>query len=561
MVLSNRVNAELLTALVSSCARCGPELARHVDLEVLREIPCDCQPAEMPKTLRTWLYKTGRRPLVRLVLMTAAAGILLVSLTPLEDLSYDLSFQVRPDATITNAVLVCANNETLNELGDEHGDLSRTNHARLLNRLAADGAGLVFYDFVFSESNRVPEIDETLARAIANQGSVILVAGVESSTEGGVHVEHLVHPTRLFMQAAKGWGHAELFGRVVRKISHDADYQNYAVWVAATQIQPQKFTDANAKLDRWLNYYGPPQSAVFPRCSFQDALANNVPANFFAKKIVLVGQSFSLDKAARFKDTFDTPYSLFGGDSMPGVELHATALLNLLRDDWLRLAPWEWQWLGAAVWGMISAAVLYSLSRKPKIILVLTAALGAVLLCAVSLYVQWHVHWWWSWVGPVFGQTATALFLVSRSPKPDPYIAFISYRTEEDGAAALLIARSLSDRGHKTFLDVRSLHAGKFDEQLLHEIGAATFFILILSPNSLARCVNEDDWVLKEITHALSHGKRIIPVLKSGFNFDAKEGIPNLPQIAELRNYHGLAYSNSDFEGFMRRLTELLKLP
>jgi CHASE2 domain-containing sensor protein len=272
---------------------------------------------------------TGRRPLLRLVLMTIAAGILLVSLTPLEDLSYDLSFQVRPGAAITNAVLVCANNETLNELGDEHGDLSRTNHARLLNRLAEDGAGLVFYDFVFSESNRVPEIDETLARAITNQGSVILVAGVESSTEGGVHIERLVHPTRLFVQAAKGWGHAELFGRVVRKISHDDDYQNYAVWVAAAQIQPQKFTNANANLDRWLNYYGPPDSAVFPRCSFQDALANNVPANFFAKKIVFVGQSFSLDKAATFKDTFDTPYSLFGGDSMPGVEIHAAGALGM----------------------------------------------------------------------------------------------------------------------------------------------------------------------------------------------------------------------------------------
>jgi len=515
----------------------------------------------MSKPFRTWLYKTSRRPLFRLVLITAAVGILLVSFTPLEKLSYDLSFLARPGVTVTNAVLVYANNETLDELGDEHGDLSRTNHARLLDRLAKDGAGLVFYDFVFSESNRVPEIDETLARAIANQESVILMAAVESSTEGGIHVERLIPPTRQFTQAAKGWGHAELFGKVVREISRDADYQHYAVWVAATQIQPQKFTNANPNLDRWLNYYGPPDGEVIPRCSFQDALAGHVPAGFFANKIVFVGQDFSLDKAARLKDTFDTPYSLFGGSPMPGVEIHATALLNLLRDDWLRLAPLEWQWFGAAVWGMISAGVLYSLSRKPKFILGLTAALGTVLLCAVSLYVQWHAHWWWSWIGPAFGQTATALFLVSRSPKPDPYVAFISYRTEEDGAAALLIARSLSDRGHKTFLDVRSLHAGKFDEQLLREIEAATFFIPILSPNSLARCVNEDDWVLKEITHALSHGKRIVPILKSGFNFDAKEGVPNLPQITELRNYHGLPYSNSDFEGFMRRLTELLKLP
>jgi CHASE2 domain-containing sensor protein len=483
-----------------------------------------------------------------------------VSLTPLADLSYDLSFLARPGVTVTNAVLVCANSETLNELGDEHGDLSRTNHARLLDRLAKDGAGLVFYDFVFSEPNRVPGTDETLARAIANQGSVILVAGVESSTEGGIRVERLVHPIGLLMQAARGWGHAELFGKVVRKISPDAAYQNYAVWVAATCIQPQKFAKANANLDRWLNYYGPLNSEVIPQCSFQDALANNVPAGFFTKKIVFVGQSFPLDKAARFKDTFDTPYSLFGEDAMPGVEIHATALLNLLRDDWLRLAPWEWQWLGAAVWGMTSVAILYSLSRKPKIILVVAAVFGAVVVCGVSLYVQWHAHWFWSWLGPTFGQTATAFFLVSRSPKPDPYIAFISYRTEEDGAAALLIAHGLSDRGYKAFIDVTSLHAGRFDEQLLREIKAATFFILILSPNSLARCLRENDWVLKELDHALSHKKRIIPVFKGGFNFDAKEGIPDLPQIAELKNYQGLVFSNSDFEGFMRRLAGLLEL-
>jgi len=59
----------------------------------------------------------------------------------------------------------------------------------------------------------------------------------------------------------------------------------------------------------------------------------------------------------------------------------------------------------------------------------------------------------------------------------------------------------------------------------------------------------------------LANQKKIIPVMKNGFKFDTKEGIPDLPQIAALKNYHGLAYSNSDFEGFMKRLTELLKLP
>jgi hypothetical protein len=153
------------------------------------------------------------------------------------------------------------------------------------------------------------------------------------------------------------------------------------------------------------------------------------------------------------------------------------------------------------------------------------------------------------------------LILAIRNPKPDPYIAFISYRTDEDGSTALLIAKSLGERGLKVFLDVNSLHAGKFDEQLLNEIDSATYFILLLSPNSLARCINPDDWVLREITHALAKGKTIIPVLKSGFRFDAKEGIPDLPQIAELTKFHGVAYATKDFDGFMKQLESLLLRP
>jgi hypothetical protein len=107
-------------------------------------------------------------------------------------------------------------------------------------------------------------------------------------------------------------------------------------------------------------------------------------------------------------------------------------------------------------------------------------------------------------------------------------------------------------------LDVRSLHAGKFDEQLLNEIANATYFVIILSPNSLARCANEGDWVLRELTHALEHKKQIIPVFKNGFSFDAGGNIPDLPQLAELRKYQGLQYTNADFDGFMLRLCALL---
>jgi hypothetical protein len=315
--------------------------------------------------------------------------------------------------------------------------------------------------------------------------------------------------------------------------------------------------------ERWLNYYGRPRSGAIPHCSFEDAISNNVPPGFLTEKIVFVGQNFPVEKAQKFQDAFATPYSVPGflhsSEPMPGVQIHATALLNLLRGDWLHLAPLPWQWLAAIGWGVFAVTASRALLRKSKLLALVGAATGAFLLWVVSLYIQWRFHVWWAWVGPVFLQTAAALILVGRIPKTDPYIAFISYRTEEDGAAALLTARSLSDRGYKSFLDVRSLTAGHFDEQLLREIENATFFVLFLSPNSLARCVNPDDWVLRELTHALSKQKPVIPIFKSGFTFEAKQGIPDLPQLTELRRFQGVIYSNANFDGYLEKLMELLR--
>ena len=321
----------------------------------------------MPATFKTWMYKVSNRRIFRLALMVVAVGMLLVSLTPLADLSYDLSCQAKPDTVITNAVLVYFNQKTLRDLGSDHGNLNRTNHALLLNHLAQDGAKLVFYDVVFDLSNQVPEIDQTLARAIRKQGAVILVCGFEDSQEQGVALTKTPSlPAPLFRDTAKGWGHAELLGNVVREISGDYTSIPYAVWVAATNLEPQKLKDEDPNRDRWLNYYGGPDSAALAHCSLQDALANNIPPGFFAKKIVFVGQNFPSDNVGLRKDTFATPYSRFGARPMPGMTIHATALLNLLRDDWLRPVPWQWQWLGATLWAIIctSGCIRFRGSRR-----------------------------------------------------------------------------------------------------------------------------------------------------------------------------------------------------
>jgi hypothetical protein len=345
---------------------------------------------------------------------------------------------------------------------------------------------------------------------------------------------------------------------MVRQISGQFAFTTYAGWAAATNLAPQLQREAENR-ERWLNYYGSPGNTTIPTCSLQNAVSDNVPSGgaFFANKIVFVGQNFPYGDLGGRKDTFGTPYSRFGFAPSPGVVIHATALLNLISGDWLRRMALPWQCLSAVAWGMVVVGVLYSLSRKPTSVLVVGAGSGALALCAVSLYAQWHLHWFWSWIGPVCGQTPLALMLVMRNPRPDRYVAFISYRRKEDGETALLLARSLADLGLKTFVDQQSLNAGNFEEQLLREIESATFFIPILSPHALDRCANPSDWLLRELTHALKHRKKIIPILKDGFAHDVK-GSPDRWQIAELAKYHGVPYSNSDFDGFMARLRTLL---
>lgn len=99
------------------------------------------------------------------------------------------------------------------------------------------------------------------------------------------------------------------------------------------------------------------------------------------------------------------------------------------------------------------------------------------------------------------------------------YDIFLSYRRDGGDATAKHIRDALTERGYKVFLDVESLRNGPFNTALYEVIENAKDFVLILPPNGLDRCVNEDDWVRLEIEHAKACGKNIVPVMLKGFSF------------------------------------------
>ena len=97
------------------------------------------------------------------------------------------------------------------------------------------------------------------------------------------------------------------------------------------------------------------------------------------------------------------------------------------------------------------------------------------------------------------------------------YDAFISYRRENGFLMAQVIYDRLKERGIQCFFDLEELRSGKFDEKILVAIREAHTFILILPKDALNRCVNEDDWVRREIIEAVRCDKVIIPIMYDGF--------------------------------------------
>lgn len=135
----------------------------------------------------------------------------------------------------------------------------------------------------------------------------------------------------------------------------------------------------------------------------------------------------------------------------------------------------------------------------------------------------------------------------------EKYDVFLSYRRDGGETMAILLRDRLTAKGYRVFLDVENLRSGDFNEKLLEIIGNCTDFIIVLSAGSLDRCVNDGDWVRREIAHALSHNRNVVPMLLRGFEWP--ETLPE--DISQLVNRGGVnTTTNEFFDAVIDRLTE-----
>ena len=137
----------------------------------------------------------------------------------------------------------------------------------------------------------------------------------------------------------------------------------------------------------------------------------------------------------------------------------------------------------------------------------------------------------------------------------EKYEIFLSYRRDGGMDTATLLRQTLTSRGYRVFIDVESLRSGAFNKKLYEIIDNCTDFLVILPPNGLDRCSDEQDWVRLEIERAKQGGKNIIPIMLRGFEFPEE-----LPESIDFIRYQNAPPIDTGayYDAFVDKLTEFL---
>jgi adenylate cyclase len=175
-------------------------------------------------------------------------------------------------------------------------------------------------------------------------------------------------------------------------------------WAAAEFLGAQATAPSAAPAaPRWIRYYGAPN--VIPGKSFHEALdPAQVPDDFFRDQVVFVGARLFTKFAGERKDEYRSPFSHFlneamieerGGMFASGVEIQATAFLNLWRGDWLVRWPGGIETLIVVLAGMGFGLALVQL-RPSRAAGVAVTGMGLALAGAYLVFTRQQV--WFPWL-------------------------------------------------------------------------------------------------------------------------------------------------------------------
>jgi len=310
----------------------------------------------------------------------AVAAIASVTIAGLADLTGALDtlerttvtsrFALRHVPRPTGIVIVKIDDQTFDELG-RAWPFPRSLHARVINRLHADGARGIVYDVQFTEPTNASQ-DLALYRAVGLAGNVTLATS-ESDAQG--HTNVLGGDANLARVHAHA-GAANLTtssGGIVTGYPYAVSGLKSLAVVGAqranhTPIPRSRFSDGQA----WIDYRG--GDNTFPSVSFSAVLRGRIPASTFRGKIVVVGAT-----APTLQDLHSTPVS--GSELMSGPEVQANAIWTAIHQNPLQSASRWFALLAIIVAAVLPAVVSTRLGVLKSVFAALVGG-GAYLLVA-----------------------------------------------------------------------------------------------------------------------------------------------------------------------------------
>ncbi len=417
-----------------------------------------------------------------------------------EDIGLGFLFKLRGvRAAPSDAAIISIDQESSEQLNlpNNPDKWPRSLHARLVEKLAQEGAKVVTFDLHFLEP-RVPKDDNLFAEAIKKAGNVVLAEPLtakevalsnDGASDAGVHnIVKIVPPLDLFARPAAATAPFVL-PRIPFKVNQYWTFQHDAVdsptfpIVAFQLFTGQLFEDfihlleqvspdqakklppnvdtaiktsdvktvmrnirdifenepmtAERMLEklersdrtsgdvhkhrllrslikmygggnsRYVNYYGPPRTVTtlpyYQALQLNDNRGGGKP-NDLKGKAVFVGLSEKI--LAERKDSFYTVFSQANGVFISGVEIAATAFLNLLEDKPVRPIGSRHYVLLILLWGLVVGIICRMAGMVAATLSVVVLAAGYL---AVAAYQFQAAATWYPIIIPLFLQTPLGL--------------------------------------------------------------------------------------------------------------------------------------------------------
>jgi len=351
-----------------------------------------------------------RRRLLAWLLVAALTSLTLAGLTAsplttrLDNILYDALQRASSRPVDPSILIVEVDEKSLRDMGA--WPWSRTAHARMIDHLSQAGARTIVYDVLFSQPAATPSDDVTLANSIALSGRVYLPQFIEPGPGEGAP-QQLVGPRPEIARGAAGLGLVHVMfdaDGVVRRMAPfeafgpDLRPDLMTVVHRATHAIDARDVTRGAETSLLIPFAGAPDR--FPRLSFSDVLAGNVPSELIAGRTIFVGMT-----APGLGPAFPTPVTP-NAASMTGVQLQASILDGLRSGAMIRPAGLVSRIVFALslLWLLLAGLLVL----PPRANLMLVVGLSSLAL-ALSCAFFWRLDLWLSPVATIIGLATVSL--------------------------------------------------------------------------------------------------------------------------------------------------------